>query len=109
MCMRKSKEKKAVEIGLNRIQKVLEIDKFLRGQIKMKIAMKTLFSKAERFLIRNNRNFIISTDRDNQTNADKSRKMNQLEEFEFEAQNQRFIDLLSETGILEVDDDDPLQ
>ena len=73
----------------------------------MKIAMKALFNNAERFLIRSNRNFIITTDKDNQTSSDKSGKINQLEDFEFE--NHRFIDLLSETGILEVHVSDYLQ
>ena len=50
--------------GLNRINKELEVDRFLRGQIKLRIAINALFSRAERYLIRNNRNFIITSDED---------------------------------------------
>ena len=48
--------------GINRIGKELEIDRFLKNQIKMKIALKVLFTKVEMFLIRNNRKFVIETE-----------------------------------------------
>ena len=57
--MRSQQEKKLVRDGLKRIDKELEIDKFLKSQIKLRIVMKALFSKIEMFLIRNNRRFVI--------------------------------------------------
>ena len=62
VCLRNRKGKNAKEKGLSRIDKELEIDKFLQNQIKMKVAINSLFSKVERFLIRNNRRFVIGTD-----------------------------------------------
>ena len=47
---------------MNLINKELEVDQFLKGQMKMKIALKALFSKLERFLIRKNKMFVISTE-----------------------------------------------
>ena len=41
----------------------------------MKIAMKALFSKAERFLIRNNRCFVITSDEEKLNKPDKNGKM----------------------------------
>ena len=63
-CLRSQKERKLMNKGLNRINKELEVDRFLRGQIKLRIAINALFSRAERYLIRNNRNFIITSDED---------------------------------------------
>ena len=63
-CLRGKKEKRLINIGMSRVENLLEIDNFLKGQIKMKVAMKTLFSKAERFLIRNNKALVITSDDD---------------------------------------------
>ena len=49
--------------GLEKINQELEIDQFLKSQIKMKIMIKALFSKAERFLIRKNKKFVLKIDR----------------------------------------------
>ena len=62
--MRTQKEKKMMQTGLNRINRELEIDRFLKAQIKMRIALRVLFSKAERFLIQNNKHFVITSDED---------------------------------------------
>ena len=58
-CLRTNKEKRMILKGLNLINKELEVDRFLKGQIKMKIVIKALFSKAEQFLIRKNKRFVI--------------------------------------------------
>ena len=60
--MRNRKDKNAKEKGLRRIDKELEIDNFLKQQIKLKVAISALFSKVERFLIRNNKKFVLKTD-----------------------------------------------
>ena len=44
--------------GMSRFNRELEIDRFIKLQISMRIALKHLFSKAERFLIRNNKVFV---------------------------------------------------
>ena len=61
-CLRANKEKRMIQKGMNLINKELEVDQFLKGQMKMKIALKALFSKLERFLIRKNKMFVISTE-----------------------------------------------
>lgn len=61
-CLRRKKDKIMINEGIDRIGKELEIDRFLKNQIKMKIAIKVLLSKVEMFLVRNNRKFVIETD-----------------------------------------------
>ena len=61
VCFRSKKEKKLINRGINRIQKELEIDRFLKTQMRIKIAMRRLFSKVEQYLIRNNRCFVITS------------------------------------------------
>ena len=63
--MRSKSERRMIQKGLETIKNELEIDRFFKGQIMMKIAMKALFSKAERFLIRNNKKFLIDCERKN--------------------------------------------
>ena len=92
--MRKRKGKNAKEKGLSRIDKELEIDKFLQNQIKMKIAIQSLFSKVERFLIRNNKRFVIETDlSDGESSSELIVKEPMLENVS-EHQDQRFSHLL---------------
>ena len=50
------------EVGLKRIDKELEIHRFLKGQMMMRISFKVLFSKVERFLIKNNKKFVLDVD-----------------------------------------------
>ena len=47
---------------MDRIKRELEIDRFLKAQVKMRVVIKALFSKAERFLIRNNKKFLLTSD-----------------------------------------------
>ena len=58
-----------IQKGLNLINKELEVDRFLKGQIKMKIAIKALFSKAEQFLIRKNKRFVIYVSKQSLTHS----------------------------------------
>ena len=51
-----------IDRGVERINRELEVDQFLKSQIKMRIMMKALFSKAERYLIRNNKKFVLKKD-----------------------------------------------
>ena len=94
VCLRNRKGKNAKEKGLSRIDKELEIDKFLQNQIKMKIAIQSLFSKVERFLIRNNKRFVIETDlSDGESSSELIVKEPMLENVS-EHQDQRFSLLL---------------
>ena len=58
---RNKKQKRKIEAGLGRVEQELDIIKFLKSQMKIDIAIKTLFSKAERYLIKNNRKFVLNT------------------------------------------------
>ena len=44
-----------------RIERELEIDRFMRTQIQTRIVIKALFSRLERYLIRNNRRFVLES------------------------------------------------
>ena len=92
--MRKRKGKNAKEKGLSRIDKELEIDKFLKNQIKMKVAIKSLFSKVERFLIRNNKRFVIGTDSSDGESSSERIVRDPMFENMNEHQDQRFSHLL---------------
>ena len=60
--LKTEKDKMKINTGTKRIEHELEIDRFMKSQIKMRIAMKVLFTKAERFLINNNKAFVITSD-----------------------------------------------
>ena len=95
--MSSRKVKKEKEKGLRRIDKELEIDQFLKQQIKMKIAIKALFSKIERFLIRNNKKFVIQTDSSDSESSSviAQSEIKQELEFESKSKNSRFQQLLA--------------
>ena len=46
--------------GLALAMRELEIDKFVKAQMKIKVAMKVIFTKLERFLLKNNRVFVLN-------------------------------------------------
>ena len=45
--------------GMNTIKKELEIDHFLKAMKEFRIALKTLFTKTELFLLSRNKDFIL--------------------------------------------------
>ena len=94
VCLRNRKGKNAKEKGLSRIDKELEINKFLKNQIKMKVAIKSLFSKVERFLIRNNKRFVIGTDSSDGESSSERIVRDPMFENMNEHQDQRFSHLL---------------
>ena len=51
-----------IEKGMGRIEKELEITRFLRAIMQFRIAMSFLFTRTERFLIRHNKKFVIDSD-----------------------------------------------
>ena len=50
-----------IEKGMNRIDNELEVDHFIRTQKQVRIAMKALFTKTERFLLRNHHSFVLNS------------------------------------------------
>ena len=51
-----------IDKGLGRIDKELDVVQFLRTQIQIRVVMSLLFTRAERFLIRHNRRFVIDSE-----------------------------------------------
>ena len=64
---RTKKDKLMMEKGHSRIRKLLEVDTFIKSQVKLKVAIETLFTRAERLLIRNNRHFVIMSQSDDKS------------------------------------------
>ena len=60
-CLRGRKQKKWHERATDRTDSVLEIDNFIKTQIQIKAAFKAIFTKSERYLLRNNRNFVVNS------------------------------------------------
>ena len=56
---RRRKEDKLFNRGIDRVLKELEVDRFVRTQKQVRVAFKVLFTRMERFLIRNNREFVL--------------------------------------------------
>ena len=69
-----------IQIGLDRVNRELEIDRFLKTQMKIRIIMKVMFTKIERFLISKNRRFVI--DSEESENFKASKRRNKTEENE---------------------------
>ena len=61
-CLRSRKEKRIIALGIKRIDREFEVNRLLKGLIKIRIALKTLFTKAEGYLIRNNKVFVLDSD-----------------------------------------------
>ena len=58
-CMRTRKKRRMMAIGSNNCAKELEVDRFIRSMKLLKVQMKTLFTRTERFLMKNNREFLL--------------------------------------------------
>ena len=59
-----------IETGIKRFEQELEIKNMMRTMMKMRIGFKTLFTKSERFLIRNNKRFVITSDESDTASRD---------------------------------------
>ena len=59
-CQRTKQERKIIEDGIQRLNTELEVDKFIKLQMKTRIALRCLFTKAENFLLRRNRDFVLN-------------------------------------------------
>ena len=58
--MRKRKVQAIRNKGLDRANKELDVERFIKKQMQVSIILKTIFTKAERFLVKNQRNFVLS-------------------------------------------------
>ena len=65
-CLNSRKEKRLAEIGLQRAMKELEVDRFIVSQMRFRIALKTIFTRVEQFLIKNNRSFLLNSQSERQ-------------------------------------------
>ena len=105
--MRNRRDKNAKEKGLRRIDKELEIDNFLKQQIKLKVAISALFSKVERFLIRNNKKFVLKTDSSDSDSSSNPVTREHMHGIITEHQDQKFTLLLKQTGLPLTSEDEP--
>ena len=48
--------------GIQKVNKELEVDRFLRTMIQVRILFRVLFTKTERYLMSHNRRFVIDKD-----------------------------------------------
>ena len=58
-CLRSRREHDMISKGMESVNKELEVDRFIRTMIQVRIMFRTIFTKTERFLIRHNRRFLI--------------------------------------------------
>ena len=83
-------------LGRSRVDKVLEIDHFIKYQIQFRILLKTILTKAEQFLLSNQRKFVI----DARSNSDKS-DLSESEDIQksFDTDSKYFLKLLDGTVV----------
>ena len=65
-CLRKAKEKRMLREGLTRASKELELDEFIKLQKNLRVTLRTLFTKLERFMLVNQRCFVIYSSSDSE-------------------------------------------
>ena len=75
-CLRRRKEKKVLTHGIEQTLKELEVDRFIKTQKQVRVIVSTLFSKVERFLIRNNRAFVLNSSCCEDSNSSNSGSFN---------------------------------
>ena len=57
---------------MERTLKELEVDRFIRTQKKVRVALNVLFTKLERLLIRNQKCFVLNSDKVNMNSSSQS-------------------------------------
>jgi len=60
-CLRSSRQRSLDTKGWKRIEQELDIVEFVKTQMRAKVVMKALLTPVERFLVRNNRKFIVNS------------------------------------------------
>ena len=97
--MRSKKDKRKANTGIKRIEHELEIDRFLKTQIKMRIALEVLFTKAERFLINKNKAFVITSEDSADPKPCKNSKSHRFQENDIKTLGPHFDELFEGTGL----------
>ena len=81
LCLRRKQDRRLGELGLKRAMKELEVDKFIKSQMRLKVALKAIFTKVELFLIKNNRSFLLNKGSENKADeASSDEKSNDLKD-----------------------------
>ena len=70
--MRKRKENAIRNKGLDRAYKELDVEHFIKKQMQVSIILRTIFTKAERFLVKNQRKFVLSKQDERELSSDSS-------------------------------------
>ena len=65
-CFRRAKEERMMKEGLARASKELELDEFIRLQKKLRVMLKTMYTRLERFMLTNQRCFVIYSSSDSE-------------------------------------------
>ena len=86
-----------MEMGLSRINNELRLDRTLKDFIKTRIVINTIFSQMERFLLKNNRAFVLNTDQSSDAQSQSTKMSNQT--YRGEINQKWFTRLLEETGV----------
>ena len=93
------KDKRKANTGMKRIEHELEIDRFLKSQIKMRIALKVLFTKTERFLINNHKAFVITSEDSDGLKPFRNSKNHRFQENDIKTLGPHFDELFEGTGL----------
>ena len=83
---------------MGKVNKELEVDRFIRAMKHVRIILKTLFTKTERYLISNNRRFLVPNNFDRHETTDFSSKYKQNKYGQKDLGNY-FDFLLTDSGI----------
>ena len=60
-CFRKAKSRRLIKEGLYQAHKELEVDEFIKVQKKLRVTLKTIFTRPERLLLSNQRCFVLQS------------------------------------------------
>ena len=71
-CFRKRKENAIRNRGIDRAYKELDVEYFIKKQMQVSIILRTIFTKAERFLVKNQRKFVLSKQDERELSSDSS-------------------------------------
>ena len=84
-------------MGLSRINKELRLDRVMKDFIKTRLVINTIFSKKERFLLKNNRAFVLHSDQSSDAKSQSTKMSGQTYR---DDSDQRWLPkLLENTGI----------
>ena len=71
-CLRKRREKKLFESGIDRAMKELDVERFIKTQMKVRMTFNVLFTKLEKLLLQNQQCFVLNSEKIKQDSSDQS-------------------------------------